>query len=205
LELIDKNEIDVPPIVGFCKALISRHVQNWPPTEEALAEDFVQWFGLQPLLTRDRLAELCLSKGVNLSFAALPYELRGFNCSFQNRTEIVITERQRVLGADLHTFLHEFRELLENAFVELGYATLGAEGSWEVQAEHFATSARLKLVEREVPAFLESAEKIEAKWARYLAYTFICVCGAIYALSCIFLPHLEEIDSEVERQRYVRT
>lgn len=191
--------------MGFCKAVISRHVENWPPTEETLAEEFVQWFGLQHFLTRDRLIELCLSKGVDLSFAALPPELRGFNCSFQNKTEIVITEPETVLGAHLHTFLHEFRELLEDAFVELGHATLGAENLLEVQAEHFAMSARMEIAKREIPAFIESAEKIDAKWARYLAYTLIGVCGVIYALTCIFLPQLEEIDSEVERQRYVRT
>ena len=198
MELLS-GEIDVSPIMGFCKVVVSRHVEKWPPTEEALAEEFVQWFDLQPLLTRDRLIELCLSKEVNLSFAALPPELRGFNCSFQNKTEIVLTQRQTVLGADLHTLLHEFRELLENAFVQLGYATLSAENLLEVQAEHFAVSARMEIAKREIPTFLESAEKIDAKWARYLAYTFICVFGLLYALSCIFLPQLEEIESQTTR------
>jgi len=204
LELPNRG-IDASPIVGFCKAVISRHVENWPPTEETLAEEFVQWFGLQPFLTRERLIELCLSKRVNLSFAPLPLELRGFNCSFEGKTEIVITQRETVLGADLHNLLHEFRELLENAFVQHGYATLGAENLLEVQAEHFAVSARMEIAKREIPAFIESAEKIDAKWARYLAYTFIGVFGLIYALSCIFLPQLEEIESQTTRQRYVRT
>lgn len=203
MELL-KGEIDAPPILGFCKTVISRHVEDWPPTEETLAEEFVQWFGLQPFLTRDRLIELCLSKRVDLSFAPLPHELRGFHCSFQNKTEIVIAQRQTVLGADLHTLLHEFRELLENAFIQLGYATLGAENLLEVQAEHFAVSARMEIAKREIPAFIESAEKIDAKWARYLAYTFIGVVGVIYALTCIFLPQLEEIESQTTRQRYVR-
>lgn len=191
--------------MGFCQTVISRHAANWPPTEETLAEEFVQWLGLQSFLTRDRLIELCLSKGVNLSFAALPLELRGFNCSFQDKTEIVISQRETVLGADLHTLLHEFRELLENALVQLGYVTLGAENLLEVQAEHFAMSARLEIAKREIPAFIESAEKIDAKWARYLAYTLIGVVGVIYALTCIFLPQLEEIESQTTRQRYIRT
>lgn len=151
------------------------------------------------------MIELCLSKGVNLSFVALPQELRGFNCSFQDKTEIVITQRETVLGADLHTLLHEFRELLENAFVKLGYGTLGAEEFPEIQAEHFAVSARMEIGEREIPAFIDIATKVDAKWARYLAYAAICVFGLIYVHSCIFLPQLEEIDSEVKRQRYVRT
>ncbi len=34
------------------------------------------------------MRELCLSKGINLSFASLAQELRGFNCSFQDKKEI---------------------------------------------------------------------------------------------------------------------
>lgn len=202
---LPNREIDISPIKSFCKGIVSRHVENWPPKEETLAEEFGQWFGLQPFLTRDRLIELCLSKGVHLSFAALPQELRGCNCSFQDKTVIVITQRETVLGANTHTLLHEFRELLENAFVELGYGTLGAEEFPEARAERFAVSARLEMATREIPAYIESAMKVEAKWARYLAYISIGVVGLIYALSCVSLPHLEEIDSEVERQRYVRT
>lgn len=191
--------------MGFCKAVISRHAENWPPTEETLAGEFVQWFGFQPFPTRDRLIELCRSKRVNLSFAALPEDLRGFNCSFQDKTEIVISQHETVFGADLHTLLHEFRELLENAFVDLGYGTLGAEEFPEGRSERFAVSARMKIGEREIPAFIDIATKVNAKWARYLAYVAICVFGLFYVHSCIFLPQLEEIDSEVKRQRYVRT
>jgi len=86
---LQNREIDASPIVGFCKSVISRHSEKWPPEEETLAGEFVQWFGIRPFLTRDRMIELCLSKGVNLSFVALPQELRGVNCSFQDKTEIV--------------------------------------------------------------------------------------------------------------------
>ncbi len=195
MELLN-GEIDRSPIVGFCKAVISRHAENWPPKEEVLAEEFVQWFGLQPFSTRDRLIDLCLSKRVNLSFAELPPELSGVNCSFQDKTEIVINERQTLFGADLHTLLHEF---------QLGYATLGAKDSLEVQAEIFAVSARIEAVKREIPAFIETVENVQAKWARYLSYGVLGVLGFIYLLSCVYLPHLEEIDSKIKRQRYVRT
>ncbi len=203
MELLN-GEIDTPPIVEFCKAVVSRNSENWPPKEETLADEFVQWLGLKTFLTRDKLIELCLSKRVNLSFVELPPELRGFNCSFENRTEIVVVHRETVPGADLHNLLHEFREVLENAFIELGYSTLGVEDSLELQAEHFAMSARMSVIKTEIPAFIEIVKNADAKWARYLGYGVIGVVGFIYLLSCVFLPQLEEIESQTKRQRYVR-
>jgi len=203
LELLN-GEIDASPIVGFCKAVISRHAEHWPPTEQTLAEEFVQWLGLKTFLTRVELVELCVSKKINLSFAELPSELRGFNCSFENKAEIVIAQRETVPGADLHTLFHELRELLENAFVEHRYATLSADDLLEVQADVFAMSARMQVVIKEILAFVEIVKNANAKWARYLGLGVIGITGIIYLLNCVFLPRLEEIESEVKRQRYVR-
>jgi len=202
---LPNGEIDTSPIVDFCRAVVSRHAESWPPKEETLAEEFVQWLGLKPFSTRDQLIGLCLTKKVTVSFVELPLELRGFNCSFENRTEIVIAQRETVPGADLHTLLHEFRELLENAFVELGYTTLGADDFLEVQAEHFAMSARMAIITTEIPAFARFVQNAEARWARYLGYGVLGFLGIMYLLSCVFMPQLEEIESEVKRQRYIRT
>jgi hypothetical protein len=191
--------------VAFCKVVISRHTEDWPPKEETLADEFVRWFGLKSSLTRDELIELCLCKNVILSFVELPPELRGFNCSFQNRTEIVVTQHEAVPGADLHTLLHEFRELLENAFASLGHSTLCAEDFLEVQAERFAMSARMNIIGREIPAFVEIVKNADAKWARCLGYSVIGIAGFLYILTCVFLPQFEEIESEAKRRRYVRT
>ncbi len=204
MELLN-GEIDTPPVVEFCKAVISRNSENWPPKEEMLADEFVQWLGLKTFLTRDKLIELCLSKSVNLSFVELPPELRGSNCSFENKTEIVVAQCETVPGADLHNLLHEFREVLENTFIELGYSTLGAEDFLELQAEHFAISARIEVVKREIPAFIDIVRNAKVKWARYLGYGVIGVVGLIYLLNCVLLPQFEEIESEAKRQRYVRT
>ncbi len=204
MELLN-GEIDTPPIVEFCKAVVSRNLENWPPKEETLADEFVQWLGLKTFLTRDKLIELCLSKRVNLSFVELPPELRGFNCSFENKTEIVIVQRQTVPGADLHNLFHEFREVLENGFIELGYSTLGEDEVLEVRAEVFAMSARMAVVTREIPAYIEIVSNADAKWVRYIGYGIIRVVGFIYLLSCVFLPQFEEIEAETKRQRYVRT
>jgi hypothetical protein len=193
------------PILGFCLSMISQHGENWPPEEEVLAKEFVNWLGFRPFVTRSRLKELCQSKGVDLSFASLPDDIRGFNCLFQDKKEIVITEREPIIFSDAHTLLHEFREILEHVFIELRHPTIGSEDCTEVQAELFAGLCRIDAGAKELPAALEMAQQIEKKWARYLGYVAVAGFTLVYLFTCIYMRQLEEIDSEVERQRYVRT
>lgn len=150
------------------------------------------------------MKRLCAAKGINLSFVSLPHEIRGFNCSFGNNREIVITDTQPSLF-ELHTLFHEFREMLEHVFAELGYSTIGPTESLEIQAEHFAVLCRMEAATRELPAFLEMTGNIEKKWPRYLSYGLLFVFGVAYLFSCIFTPQMEEVVSEARRERYVRT
>jgi hypothetical protein len=191
------------PILGLCLRLISQHGQNWPPTEDVLASEFVGWLGTSAFLSRDAMKRLCAAKGINLSFVSLPHEIRGFNCSFANKREIVITDTQPS-PFDLHTLFHELREMLEHVFAELGYSTIGPEDFLEVQAEHFAVLCRMAAATRELPAFLEMTGNIEKKWTRYLSYGLLLVFGVAYLFSCIFTLQMEEALSEARRQRYVR-
>ena len=201
--LTDGTEND--PLLGFCLAVLSRHAEHWPPTEEVLAKEFVSWLGIKSFLTRDAMRELCLSKGTNLSFVPLPLNLRGFNCSFKDKKEIVIAEHENVPFADLHTLLHEFREMLECVFVEVGCATLTPEDSWEETSEKFAMLARIETGVREMPGYLEMVGHIETNWPRYFGYAFVVVLFLAHMFSCVFLPQFEEMMSEARRQRYIRT
>ena len=193
------------PLLGFCLAVISRHAESWPPTEEVLAKEFVSWLGVNSFLTRDAMRKLCLSKGINLSFISLPPELRGLNCSFQGKKEIVISDRENVAFADLHTLLHEFREMLEQVFVELRYATLTRKHFLEEKAEDFAMFARMETGTRELPAYIAMVGNIENAWHRYFGYAFLVVFFLAYMFSCASLPQYEEMISNARRQRYVRT
>jgi hypothetical protein len=192
------------PLLCFCLAVVSRHVDKWPPTEEVLAEEFVNWLGAKSLMTPSAMQELCLAKGINLSFTPLPPRLQGFNCSFQSKREIVISDRELVAFAHAHTLFHEFREMLEHLFVELGYATLSTE-SLETKAEEFAMVASMATATREFPGYVEMVSNIEKNWPRYFAYAFLGVFFVAYMFSCAFLPQFEDMISEARRQRYVRT
>jgi hypothetical protein len=201
--LTDGTEKD--SILAFCKVVISRHAQNWPPTEEVLAEEFVNWLGVKSFMTRSAMIEMCLSKGIKLSFVSLPPELHGFNCSFHHKKEIVISKSETVVFSDLHTLLHELREMLERGFVDLGRATLTAKDLLELKADEFAIHARMETGTREFLAYLEMVGKIEINWHRYFAYALLAVFSVAYLFSCPFLPQIEEMISEARHQRYVRT
>ena len=203
MEII-KNDAKLE-IASFCQSFISRYRETWPPTEELLAEEFVNWFSLEPFPTREALIRLCLSKGVNLSFPQLPNDLHGFNCSYQETREIMVSEDAKAPFTDLHTFLHEFREMLEGTFTALGYPTIRPEQFLEVQAEHFAMACRMHAVQKELPSVFERIALIEKTWVRYLAYSAVGFAGLAYLLSCVLIRQIEQVDAEVKRQRYVRT
>lgn len=192
------------PLLGFCLAVISRHSENWPPSEDVLAEEFVGWFGARTFLTKNAMRELCLLKGITLSFTPLPSGLHGFNCSFQDQKEIVISEHEMVPFAHVHTLFHEFREMLEHLFADLGHATLTPKQSLEAKAEEFAMIARMATVTRELPGYVEIVSNINKDWPRYFGYAFLVVCFVAYMFSCVSLPQFEDVISEARRQRYVR-
>ena len=193
------------PVVAFCLAVVSRHAEKWPPTEEALAEEFVSWLGAKSFMTKTAMQQLCLSKGIKLSFVPLPPELHGFNCSFGETNEIVIADDEIVPFAHTHTLFHEFREMLERVFIELGHGTLAPRESLEANAEEFAMAARMATATRELPAYFTMVSNIEKDWARYFSYVALFAFFVSYVFSCAFLPQFEDMMSEARRQRYVRT
>jgi hypothetical protein len=192
------------PILRFCLNVVEQHGESWPPAEDALAREFVGWLGSHAFVSRDGMKKLCDEKGVNLTFIPLPREIRGFNCSFGNKREIVICDTQTA-PFDLHTLFHEFREMLEHDLRELGHPIIRQSDSLEVHAEHFAILCRMEAASREIPGFLQMAENVENKWMRYLSYALVIVFSTAYLLHCIFTPQMEEVLSEARRPRYVRT
>jgi len=189
------------PLLGFCLAVISRHAKKWPPTEQVLADEFVDWFGANSLMTPTAMRKLCGSKKINLSFVPLSPELHGFNCSFRDKNEIVISEHEMAPFGHVHTLFHELREMLERTFVELGRGTLTPKESLEATAEEFAMAARMATVTRELPGYVEMVNNIEKNWHRYCGYALLIVLVLAYLFSCVSLPQYEDTISEARNQR----
>ena len=170
---------------------MGRHIGAWPPTESVLAEEFVSSFNLVPS-TPNGLQQLCVQLGISLSFSSLPAELRGFNCAYQDRMEIVLSEQQGFWGAQEHTLLHELREILERSFITLGYPTVSDEQKLEKNAEDFARFIRMAAITKSLPIFFEGTEQIERKWVQVAAFLLIG-CGVLfYFYTCAMLPRFED-------------
>lgn len=177
-------------LYAFCQLIASRYSNNWPPSEEQLAEEFVGFFEVSfPSL--DSWIELCSSMNIRVTLTSLPQGLRGHHACFNNERAIWLPERDRFPGAREHTLLHELREILEHIFTDLGLPTADAK-SREAPAEAFAAHTRITASEKMCKTFIEDARKIQSTWRRRGTYALICFGMILHSFGCIFLPFFED-------------
>jgi hypothetical protein len=178
------------PLPDFCKAVISRHAENWPPSESALAHEFVERYSFDPFFTQDQLAQFSATLGIETSTAQLPERIGGFNCAFADKKLILLTETEAFPGGREHTFFHELRELLEYTFRDLQFPTV--QGSdLERHAEVFAVQVRMVAALRVWGTFFKDAQNIQARWARWLVYSGIIGLALVHGLGCAMAPYAE--------------
>src|SRR6266566_3025198 len=181
-------------VADFCQVVTSRHPEKWPIDENALAEEFVGFVGLDSFLIFGTLRQFCQDQlRIPVSFAPLPTELRGYNGSYGDRREILISLNQDFPGADLHTLLHELREILERTFEKFGKPTVNREDSdLEQRAESFAISVQICATHNMLPSMLDKAAEIERKWLRIGACALLAAGALIYVFACASLPLIED-------------
>ena len=167
------NEIRQDTIADFCQTVLSRHAEQWPISEETLAQEFLGFFGLHLVPTFEGVAQLCRNHlGVMVSFAPLPTGMRGYNGSYRDKREILISLYQDFDGAKLHTLLHELREILERGFEKLARPIVNREGSdleqraLEQRAESFAIFVQIRAAYDTLSVLLDNVSEIEKKWLR---------------------------------------
>jgi hypothetical protein len=175
-----------------------KHGSTWPPTEEALAGEFVEYFKLQTLVNLAELQEICDRLGIIFRIEQLPESLRGINYRYQEKREIVISDSQ--LLTKEHTTLHELREVIEYEFRDLRTPVCTTEDK-EERADSFAVSVRMCAFGKEIPGLMEHVDSIESKWPRRAAYCLLFVFIAIYVLGLTLTPHLEDIVEEKRTKR----
>lgn len=187
--------------MSFCASFIERGGSSWPPTEDALAREFVSFCGIAALVQFDALSELCVRLGITVSVQPMPSELRGHNSSYNGARTIAIAEQHSFPGAKEHTLLHEVRELLEHTFVHLGFGIAINPEDMEQRAEHFACFVRSTLAGQTMIEWLEHAEQVEKKWVRYGVYLICVVGGLAMFMGCILLPRFEDQALQSRQQR----
>ena len=184
-------------IVEFCKPVVLRHAEHWPITEDVLANEFIEYFGTRPLLllTFREVVQLCHTRlRIQVSVRQMPTGCKGFNSTYRDRCEIVISTDQELPGlADLHTLLHELREIIEWKFESIGRPTANCEDlSLEDRAELFATGVQVFAGCQMLLGLLDSASEIKRTWLGISAYIGIFAGAAVYIFGCFSLPQLED-------------
>ena len=188
------NEIRQDTIADFCQTVLSRHAEQWPISEETLAQEFLGFFGLHLVPTFEGVAQLCQNHlRIMVSFAPLPTGMRGYNGSYRDKREILISLNQDFDGAKLHTLLHELREILERGFEKLARPIVNREDSdLEQRAESFAIFVQIRAACDTLPVLLENVSEIEKKWLRIGAYGLLFAGTLAYCFACVFLPRIED-------------
>ena len=191
------SEADIQPpltLPGFCQAVISKHASAWPPGEASLADEFLAFFQVEGFLGFLRFApeELCNKLGIRVTIRDLPQGLRGHNCAYEEKREIVIgavNGPAATLGSQEHTLFHELRELIEYEFQKLGYPT--AVGSrLEERAESFASLVRSMAAMKGWGPVFQDFDK-QSGWAKF--GLILLGCGLLVTFFTYFmLPHWED-------------
>ncbi len=181
-------------VVTFCCAVLSRHTEKWPLDEDKLADEFVAFFSVGPLVGIEELLRLCQGFRVQVSLAPLPEGLHAINGRYGENRAITLADREDFPGGKIHTLLHELRELMEYQFRDQGFPT-APDSELDSRAEDFASEVRIKAGFKVWIKMFEEAGKVESNWKRWLAYAAFFVIGMAYAASCALLPQLEDAAS----------
>ncbi len=185
-------------LIGFCQSVFQKHGSEWPPTEETLAQEFVEYFKFKSLIVLEEIQKLCDNSEIILRITPLPEPLWGYNRRYQGKREILISNSQ-VLTKE-HTALHELRELLEYEFHDLGTPICTNEDR-EERAETFAISVRMCAFAKEIPSVMDSVSSIESKWRRSVAYGVFILFAAVYCIGLTLSPKVEEAMQKQRTQR----
>ena len=119
--------------------------------------------------------------------------MRGYNGSYRDKREILISLNQDFAGATLHTLLHELREILESGFEKLARPIANRNDSdLEQRAESFAIFVQIRAACDTLPVLLENVSEIEKKWLRIGAYGFLFPGTLAYLFACVLLPRIED-------------
>jgi hypothetical protein len=188
------------PLRAFCEACILREGQKWPVSELELASAFVKFFNVPPLAHVGSLEGFFVQTRIELRKGDLPSDLLGVNMSFQGRRRIDLSGHGEQQHSQLHTVLHEIREIIENEFSRLGFDTTDSR-ELEASADEFAFYAVLCPFEGLFRDSLGNALEIESKWQRWTALSLICSVALVLcccSLMGAFFPQITVTQSGVQ-------
>jgi hypothetical protein len=177
---------------AFCEEYIRENGQNLID-EAQLAQSFVKFFGIPTLFDLSGLDEFFCETNIDLRKGDLPVGLLGVNMSCEGKRIIDLSERPEQKHFQVHTALHEIREIIENDFRSLGFGTVDSQSDIENCADKFAFCAT---VLSQMPMFaglFTSASEIESNWQRVVSLILVVVGASFVGLHSYvgaFHPHV---------------
>jgi hypothetical protein len=183
--LTDAETAAPSPLLSFCKEFLILNLKNWPPDEDTLARAFISHFPTPSYLLQAGVQEFCAKLRIDVSFCELPPDLAGLNSEYDEKREIVLSEREYPLGITTHTLFHEIREIIERVFIDLGYPTI-PPSEIERTAEQFAVAVRVHSLLKETEFLFGSALEIQSNLLRWgsvaiiFGFVLLVACGHIF-------------------------
>lgn len=170
---------------------MSRYGNAWPPTEQILAEECISFFPISTFPQTEDLKQFGANLGIEVSFRAMPADIPGYNCFYEQKRQIILSEKEVFPGVIIHSFFHEIRECIEHVFKDLGYPTaFGKE--LEDRAEGFATAIRLICLQKILASLFEGITDISSNWCRWGAYALCFIVAFVQFAGCAALPYFED-------------
>lgn len=180
---------------GFCEAAFSTHSESWPPSESALAVEFISYFRFEKFVTLDCLQTLCQELRMAVRIEELPKGIRGYNHAYGDKREILVGTagpRATALGSQEHTLLHELREQIEFEFRKMGRPVALTAADQEDRAESFASLARSFASIKGLEKLFGDISEIKSGWAQFGAILLVVLVFLGYSFTCFALPQWED-------------
>lgn len=200
------SSIEIEPrdlLRAFCEAYISQNGRN-PINESQLADAFVKFFGIPPLVDVRSLDEFFVETNIELRKRDLPIGLLGVNMSFEGKRRIDLSERTEQKHFQVHTVLHEIREIVENDFRLLGFGRAESHQDFEHSANEFAFYAIMFSQMTVFQSLFDNAYEMESNWWKWgtmgLISMGLLVVG-LYSFVGAFFPHVTVTASGMRFER----
>lgn len=116
--------------------------------------------------------------------------MRGFNYWYENTLSITMPIGGGCFISREHTLLHEFRELLEHNFTDLGRPTAVGD-ALEPRAEQFAACVRIAMFLESSKDFFKLAGDVKSPVGRVCAYGVVGALTVAAAVGCAGIRQLE--------------
>jgi hypothetical protein len=190
-------------LATFCETYISQNGRN-SIRESQFARAFVEFFQIPPLFDIGGLERFLAQANIEVKITQLPGDLLGVHMLFDGKGRIDLSQRPEQRYFQIHTVLHEIREIIENDLRPLGFGTAESQHDFEHCANEFAFYAIMFSQMPLFKFFFDDAFETESNWRKLGMLCLISIALLFvgsYSFVGAFFPHVTVTAS---RKRFER-